>query len=287
MNLKPSPSRLSKQKQRPARPDEYSLPQKPNPRAGTHPGSCRDRPAGRRKSPGKPGVGGGGEPLSSVSPLCSAWLLAARRQGHPHPAHAPRRFRPLSSHNKAWTLPRHNRERVKGRCSPLAEEDRVHPAPLNSRVETSPWLNWLADRFPGCPLRPKFSAPQAGAGWVAAAPVPPGLEWEGALVPPDSPQSQISSSPSPCAEVGSGGLETVPDSPCVGERAVRFLLGAILSLERTVMAPTQAPLHSASPQRPAVPRVGLAGYYKARKTWGQLSGGVGREEKARRQSVRR
>lgn len=67
---------------------------------------------------------------------------------------------PLQHEVPPGHYPRHNPERVKGRCS--RREKRVHPAPLNSRVETSPWSNWLADRFPGCLLPPQAS----GGCWV-------------------------------------------------------------------------------------------------------------------------
>lgn len=50
-------------------------------------------------------------------------------------------------------LPRHTRERVKGH-SGLGI-----PAPFElPGVETSLWLNWLADRFPGCLLSPTQSS---------------------------------------------------------------------------------------------------------------------------------
>lgn len=111
VNLKPSPSRLSKQKQRPTWADEYSLPQKSNPSAPAptqKPGSSRDRLARRRKSRGKSRTGGRGTPHSSVSALSGAWLLTNCSQGHRHPFQAPVRLRPLSG-DKAWTLPQAQR----------------------------------------------------------------------------------------------------------------------------------------------------------------------------------
>ena len=77
VNLKPSPSRLSKQKQRPDQADEYSLPQKSNPSAPAptqKSGSSGDRLGRKRKPQGKSGAGGTREPLSSVSPPSWAWL---------------------------------------------------------------------------------------------------------------------------------------------------------------------------------------------------------------------
>lgn len=76
VNLKPSPSRLSKQKQRPDRADEYSLPQKSNPRAPAPTqklGSSRDRLCRKRKPQGKSGAGETREPLSCF-PTPWAWL---------------------------------------------------------------------------------------------------------------------------------------------------------------------------------------------------------------------
>lgn len=75
MNLKPSPSRLSKQA---GSADEYSLPQKSNPSAPAptqKTGSSRDRLARKRKPQGKSGVGRAREPLASAchsrAPVCT------------------------------------------------------------------------------------------------------------------------------------------------------------------------------------------------------------------------
>lgn len=168
VNLKPSPSRLSKQKQRPDRADEYSLPQKSNPSAPAptqKPGSSGDHLSRKRKPQGKSGAGGTREPLSSVSPLPWAW-------SHP-PAVAKVTFTHFMP--QRGSDPLHHRPHLdvapgttgKGlsAAAPVGRWDGCTLAPLNSGVETSPWLNWLADRFPGCPLHPKARC-SSGGHWV-------------------------------------------------------------------------------------------------------------------------
>lgn len=156
-------------------------PETQSPGPSTHPGSSRTAcplpPGG-----GNPGAGAGGRgrlpPQSPHAPACS--------QCHPLPVPAPGASDPFPATTKPGPCPGHNRERVKA-AVPRAEKDGVHPAPLNSGVETSPWSDWLADRFPGCPLRPQFRAGRAGrAAWVGGcAPVPGGAcgSWASSALP--------------------------------------------------------------------------------------------------------
>lgn len=219
MNLKPSPSRLSKQKQRPDRSDEYSLPQKSNPRAPAptqKPGSSRDRLCRKRKPQGKSGAGETREPLSCFPTLMGLVAPPSHSQGHPHPFHAPKRLRPSLAWSVLGRCPRHNRERVKHRCSRCPGGTGCTPSPLNSRVETSPWLNWLADRFPGCPLHPKGSGGHrvGGCGSLQTSRAPPqvgevgwslSLSWA-SLSRPNHPSTWAEGLGGSCiCEVGRGG----------------------------------------------------------------------------------
>lgn len=140
VNLKPSPSRLSKQKQRPDLADEYSLAQKSNPSAPAptqKPGSSRDHLSRKRKPQGKSGAGETRKPLSCFPILMGLAAPAPtnRSQGHPHPFHASKKLRPSPARTLSGRCPRHNRERVKCRCSlwpggtdGRTGQDGVHPS---------------------------------------------------------------------------------------------------------------------------------------------------------------
>lgn len=140
VNLKPSPSRLSKQKQRPDRADEYSLPQKSNPSAPAptqKPGSSRDRLSRKRKPQGKSGAGETREPLSCFPTLMGLVAPPSCSQGHPHPFHAQKRLRPSPAQTLPGLCPWHSRERVK-HCSHWPCGTGCTPAPLNSKSKPVP-----------------------------------------------------------------------------------------------------------------------------------------------------
>lgn len=159
MNLKPSPSRLSKQKQRPDLADEYSLPQKSNPSAPAptqKPGSSGDHLGRKRKPQGKSGAGETREPLSCFPILMG---LAA-----PHPPTV------AKVTLTPFMLPRSSDPLQHGRCLDVAPgttwkglsaaapfgqagRDRVHPSSFEL-----PSRNQSLVKLVGRPV-PRLSAP--------------------------------------------------------------------------------------------------------------------------------
>lgn len=90
------------------------------------------------------------EPLSSVFQLFSVWLHSGTiAKASPTYFLFQKGLDPTWPRATTWILPGHTIERVKGH-SGLGI-----PAPFElPGVETSLWLNWLADRFPSCLLSP-------------------------------------------------------------------------------------------------------------------------------------
>lgn len=105
---------------------------------------------------------GAREPLSSVFQLFSVWLHSGTiAKASPTHFLFQRDLDPSSAWATTWILPGHTRERVKDH-SGLGI-----PTPFElPGVETSLWLNWLADRFPGCLLSStQSSSASKGTDW--------------------------------------------------------------------------------------------------------------------------
>lgn len=133
VNLKPSPSQLSKQQQRLAQTDEYSLAQKSNPRAPAatqKPGSSWDHHA---RGPNLEGhlEWGAREPPSSVSSRPHSPVSGCTLKPSPKPPTTILSSKELKPLSPAWAatrmLPGHYRERVKGSLLP---EQAGHPCSL-------------------------------------------------------------------------------------------------------------------------------------------------------------
>lgn len=129
VNLKPGPSQLRKQKQRPAQADEYSSAQKSNPSAPAStqkPASSWDHQA---RGPNLKGLLGWGSPEASFLsfPSSSGSWLHSEAIAKATPTHFIflRGSDPDPAQATPWMLPGDYRERVKG---PLLPERAGHPS---------------------------------------------------------------------------------------------------------------------------------------------------------------